>query len=358
MFDGASNACGRGVGAVIITPEGSHIPFTARICFDCKNNIAEYEACIMGLEEAIDLRIKNLIILGDSALVINQIKGEWETRHPGLIPYKDYPRRLLTFFNKVELHHIPRDENQIADALATLSSMYQVNAHNEVLQILVKRLDRPAHVFTVEAASDDKPWYYDIKHFLQTQEYPLGASERDRKTLRRLAGSFFLNEYVLYKRNYDMVLLICVDRHEADMLMKEIHEGSFGTHANGHSMSRKMLRAGYYWLTMESDCYKFVKKCHKCQIYADKIHIPPTFLNVISSPWPFSMWGIDMIGMIEPKASNGHRFILVAIDYFTKWVEAASYTNVPSRLSSASSRTTLSIGMACPIRLSPTMALT
>ena len=79
---------------------------------------------------------------------------------------------------------------------------------------------------------------------------------------------------------------------------------------------------------MESDCYKFAKKCHKCQIYADNIHVLPTLLNVISYPWPFSMWGIDMIGMIEPKASNGHRFILVAIDYFTKWVEAASYANV------------------------------
>ena len=93
-------------------------------------------------------------------------------------------------------------------------------------------------------------------------------------------------------------------------------------------MEKKMLREDYYWLSMESDCFKYVKKCHKCQIYADRIHIPPTLLNVISSPWPFSMWGIDMIGMIEPKASNGHRFILVAIDYFTKWVEAASYANI------------------------------
>jgi hypothetical protein len=55
-------------------------------------------------------------------------------------------------------------------------------------------------------------------------------------------------------------------------------------------------------------------------------------LNVISSPWPFSMLGIDMIGRIEPKASNGHRFILVAIDYFTKWVEAASYANVTKQV--------------------------
>jgi len=81
----------------------------------------------MGIEEAIDLRIKNLDIYGDSALVINQVKGEWETRHLGLIPYRDYARRLLTFFNKFELRYIPREENQMADALATLSSMYKVN---------------------------------------------------------------------------------------------------------------------------------------------------------------------------------------------------------------------------------------
>ena len=111
IFDGAMNSYGNGIGAIIVTPRGTHIPFTARLKFDCTNNMAEYEACIMGLEEAVDLRIKILDIYGDSALVINQIKGEWETRHPGLIPYRDYARRLLTFFNKVELHHIPRDEN-------------------------------------------------------------------------------------------------------------------------------------------------------------------------------------------------------------------------------------------------------
>jgi len=69
---------------------------------------------------------------------------------------------------------------------------------------------------------------------------------------------------------------------------------------------------------MEHDCFKYVKTCHKCQMYADNINVPPTPLIVLYSPWPFSMWGIDVIGPIEPKASNGHRFILIAIDYFTK----------------------------------------
>ncbi|WJX45728.1 hypothetical protein P8452_32589 [Trifolium repens] len=332
IFDGAVNVYGSGIGAVIITPKGAHIPFSARLQFDCTNNMAEYEACIMGIEEAIDLRIKNIEIYGDSALVVNQIKGEWETRHSGLVPYRDYARRLLTFFNKVELYHIPRDDNQMADALATLSSMYQVNHRNEIPTISIRCLERPAYVFAAEEVVDDKPWFHDIKVFLQNQEYPSGASNKDKKTLRRLSSNFFLNGDVLYKRNFDMVLLRCVDKHEADSLMHEIHEGSFGTHPNGHTMAKKILRAGYYWLTMESDCHKHARKCHKCQIYADKIHIPPTSLNVLSSPWPFSMWGIDMIGRIEPKASNGHRFILVAIDYFTKWVEAASYANVTKQV--------------------------
>lgn len=167
IFDGAVNAYGNGIGEVIVTLQGSHIPFTAILTFTCTNNVAEYEVCIMGLEEAIDLRIKILDVYGDSTLVINQIKGEWETRQPGLIPYKDYARRLSTLFNQIESHHIPCEENQIADALATLSSMIIVNRWNDVPTINVMRLDRPAHVFVAEEVIDDKPWYHDIKCFIQ-----------------------------------------------------------------------------------------------------------------------------------------------------------------------------------------------
>ena len=91
------------------------------------------------------------------------------------------------------------------------------------------------------------------------------------------------------------------------------------------TMAKKILRAGYYWSTMEADYYQHSWTCHKCQIYVDKVHVPPVPLNVLTASWPFAMWGIDMIGEIIPTASNGHRFILVAIDYFTKWVKVASF---------------------------------
>ncbi|XP_050918707.1 uncharacterized protein LOC127136156 [Lathyrus oleraceus] len=148
IFDGVVNAYGSGIGAIIITPHGSHIPFSGRLTFNCTNNMVEYEACIMGLREAIYLRIKILDVYGDSTLVINQIKGEWETRQPGLIPYKDYARRLSTFFNEIEFHHIPREENKMADALATLSSMIVVKWWNDVPENDVMRVDRLVHLFS------------------------------------------------------------------------------------------------------------------------------------------------------------------------------------------------------------------
>ena len=79
---------------------------------------------------------------------------------------------------------------------------------------------------------------------------------------------------------------------------------------------------------METDCCQFVQRCPKCQIHENLIHVPPSELHALTSPWPFSVWGIDIIRKISSKSSNGHEYILVAIDYFTKWVEAASYVRL------------------------------
>ena len=111
-FDGASNALGNSIGAVIISPKGTHTSLTTRLCFNCTNNMAEYEACIMGLQAAIDLRIKFLSVFGDSALMISQIKGELDTKLPNLIPYKEYVLTLIPHFEEITFEHFPREENQ------------------------------------------------------------------------------------------------------------------------------------------------------------------------------------------------------------------------------------------------------
>ena len=262
-------------------------------------------------------------------MVIYQLKGEWEIRDPKLINYQKVVLGLLEEFDDITFNYIPRDENQMADALATLASMIKVNKEEEMRPIQMSIFEAPAHCCNIEEEEkDDNPWYQDILRYVRDRKYPEQATENDKRTLRRLACDYVLDGDILYKRRKDQVLLRCVDAVEAKLILEEVHEGVCGTHANGFTMARQIMRFGYYWSTLEGDCINYAKKCHKCQIYGDKIHVPPSPLHVMTSPWPFSMWGMDVIGPISPKALNGHRFIFVVIDYFTKWVEAASYANV------------------------------
>ena len=88
--------------------------------------MAEYETCILGLRSAIDLRIKHLNVFGDSALVISQVKGDWDTKNPNLTPYKELVLSLISYFEEITFEYFPREENQLSDALATMSSMFKV----------------------------------------------------------------------------------------------------------------------------------------------------------------------------------------------------------------------------------------
>ncbi|PHT57743.1 hypothetical protein CQW23_00106 [Capsicum baccatum] len=105
--------------------------------------------------------------------------------------------------------------------------------------------------------------------------------------------------------------------------MVEIYSGVCWPHMNGYVLSKKIFQEGYYWLTMERDSIRFVLKSHQCQVHGDLIHSPPAELHAMSTSWSFVAWGMDVIGPIKPKTSNGHRFILVAIDYFTNLFKIA-----------------------------------
>uniref|UniRef100_A0A2N9HHX2 Uncharacterized protein n=1 Tax=Fagus sylvatica TaxID=28930 RepID=A0A2N9HHX2_FAGSY len=311
-FDGAANAVGSGIGAVLVSPKGQQTPIAVKLGFDCTNNMTEYEACIVGLQAALEFGAYELEVFGDSLLIVSQTNGEWQgSGIPSSSPH-----------------------NHFADALATLASLIKLVEGDDVRPLRIETRDIPAYCvcieecMNVEAEIDDKPWYYDIKRFIQDREYPSRATENEKKYIRRMAFQFFLSGEILYKRTHDATLLRCVDAEEANRLIQEMHAGLMGAHANGPFLARKIMRAGYYWLTMERDCIRHVQTCHKCQMYQNSKNAPPQYLHTMASPWPFSAWGMDVIGAITPKASNGHEFILVAIDYFTKWVEACSFKNV------------------------------
>ncbi|XP_070010717.1 uncharacterized protein [Nicotiana sylvestris] len=178
--------------------------------------------------------------------------------------------------------------------------------------------DQYAYCNVVEEELDGEPWFHDIKEYIRMGVYPVQDTGDQKRIIRRLASRFFFSGGVLYKRTPDLGLLRCIDDRQATTIMTEVHSGVRGPHISEYVLEKKILQVGYYWLTMERDCISFMRKCHQCQVHGDLIYSPPSKLHTMSIPWLFVAWGMDVIGPIDPATSNRHRFILVAIDYFTK----------------------------------------
>ncbi|XP_057994353.1 uncharacterized protein LOC131174614 [Hevea brasiliensis] len=107
-FDGAMNKSGVGIGVVLEAPNGEQLLMSKRLCFPTTNNVAEYEACICGLEALIAVGAKKVEVFGDSMLVVSHVKGEWELKEEKLRPYLEYAKKLLFSFEEVTMKHMPR----------------------------------------------------------------------------------------------------------------------------------------------------------------------------------------------------------------------------------------------------------
>ena len=83
-----------------------------------------------------------------------------------------------------------------------------------------------------------------------------------------------------------------------------------------------VLISGYVWLMMLEDCFEYYKGCQDCQRFGNVQRSPAVVMNPIIKSCSFRGWRIDIIGQIYPPSNKGHKFIMVAMDYFTKWVEA------------------------------------
>ncbi|XP_070020726.1 uncharacterized protein [Nicotiana sylvestris] len=227
FFDGAANMKGVGIGAVLISETGQHYPVTAQLRFYCTNNMDEYEASILGLKMAVDMGVQEVLVLGDSDLLVHQIQGDWETRDLKLIPYRQCLHDLCQRFQSIEFRHIPRIHNKVADALATLASMlhHPDKAYVDPLHIQVR--DQHAYCNVVEEELDGKPWFHNIKEYILMGVYPVQATGDQNRTIRRLASGFFFSGGVLYKRTPDLGLLRYIDARQATTIMTEGQKISF-----------------------------------------------------------------------------------------------------------------------------------
>eukprot|EP00253_Pinus_taeda_P021623 PITA_21623 len=166
------------------------------------------------------------------------------------------------------------------------------------------------------------PWNSDIIYVLKNLSTPPGMTRNKARTLKLKAAKFCILNSTLYWKDPGGVLLNCLVEEEEKQVMEDCHQGDCGGHLFWKSMAKKILRAGYYWPTLFADVYKMVKRCHKCQVFEGKQKLQPLPLKPIEVSAPFQQWGLDFIGEIHSASSRQHKWILTAIDYFTKWIES------------------------------------
>ncbi|GAU29247.1 hypothetical protein TSUD_391950 [Trifolium subterraneum] len=289
FVDGSSNSQGSGAGIILENGDGVLIEVSLGLSFPTTNNQAEYEAFLAGLRLAEDMGAEEIKIFTDSQLVASQVSGEYQTKEERLLEYLNLIRAKLAKFKETEVKHVPREHNARADILSKLASTRCKKAGNQSL--IQKTLTKPSIEKTVEVmhvcAIDEQSWMSPVYNFLKSNTLPADAKEATK--IRKRACSYVLLDDKLYRRGFSIPLLKCVEEARVEFILQEIHEGING--------------------------------CDKCQRHGDMHLAPANELRTLISPWPFAWWGMDILGPF-PTAARQVKYLIVAVDYFTKWIEA------------------------------------
>jgi ribonuclease HI len=309
-IDGSSTKEMGGAGIILVSPEKDKFEYAIQLRFRATNNEAEYEALLAGLKLSKKMGVKNLTVKSDSQLVIGQIKGEYEARVDRMKKYLTVVQTLLPHFEKVEFVQIPREENVDADRLARLASS------GEEFDGFLEIQGRPStEEETVNSIEDNVSWMSPIVRYLKEGKLP--TDKMEARKLRIRASHFQLLDGILYKMGFSRPHLRCLSPEEANYVIREVHEGICGNHSGARALAHKLTRAGYYWPSLLHDATQYVKTCDKCQRFANITRAPPEEITPMTSPWPFAQWGLDIMGPF-PVGTKQAKFLVVAIDYFTK----------------------------------------
>ncbi|XP_076924710.1 uncharacterized protein LOC143587251 [Bidens hawaiensis] len=292
--DGASNEEGSGVGLILVCPEGIELTYAIRLSFPSTNNEAEYESLLAGLRIARGLRVRKVQAHVDSLLVANQVGGTYNANDQKM---KEYLR---------------------ADALSKLAAV----AFNHLAkEVKVETFQQPSVTESIIAnvKTQGENWMTSLIRYLQEGTVP--EDKEEERKLRVRAVQYEIIERSLYRKSYLGPSLKCISEEEAEHVVREIHEGICGMHMRAKMVVARAMRAGYYWPAMFLSTVKEIQKCDSCKIHAPVGRKTKSMMVPVSSFWPFQKWGIDIVGPF-PEGTGRAKFLVVAIDYFTKWVEA------------------------------------
>ncbi|KAK4854138.1 hypothetical protein QYF36_019483 [Acer negundo] len=164
------------------------------------------------------------------------------------------------------------------------------------------------------------PWFVDFVNFLANGIMPVKMNFHQKKKFLSDAKSYLWDEPLLFRICSDGLIRRCVPDEEMRDILMHCHSKECGGHFKAIRTSRKVLQSGFYWPTIFQDARNFVEACDRCQRTGNISKRDEMPLNMMLEMELFDVWGIDLMGPFP--SSNGNQYILVAVDYVSKWVEA------------------------------------
>ncbi|KAK8933442.1 hypothetical protein KSP39_PZI015251 [Platanthera zijinensis] len=204
-------------------------------------------------------------------------------------------------------------ENPIADHLSRLENGCEKDVHLEIRESFP---DESLYVIKEESV----PWYADFVNYIVSKVFSPGLSSQQRKRFLHQVKYYLWDEPYLFKICADQIIRRCVPEVEVHSILERCHASPYGGHFKGDRTARKVLESGLYWPTIFKDSHHFVKQCDRCQRVGNLQRGASMPMNGILEVEVFNVWGIDFMGPFVN--SEGNLYILLAVDYVSKWVEA------------------------------------
>ncbi|XP_071727813.1 uncharacterized protein [Rutidosis leptorrhynchoides] len=179
-----------------------------------------------------------------------------------------------------------------------------------------KSIDEKLTIVPIE--EEDPNWMTPLVKFLTESE--LLADVKEARMIHVKAPTYVLIEGILYRKSYLGPSVLCIGQNRAKEVLREVHEGYCALYSRYRTISAKVMRIGYFWPTIHNHAAEVVRECQSCRQHAPISRAPRHPMIPKMTAWPFCKWAIDIVGPIT-ACSGGIKFLVVAIDYFTKWVE-------------------------------------
>ena len=253
-----------------------------------------------------------------------------------LVSKKDSKPRLIRWVLllqefELEIKDRKGTENQVADHLSRLED--EARASKDTT--LINESFPDEQLFGIQ---EEEPWFADIVNYLVSNVIPPDLSYAQRKKFLHEAKWYRWDEPFLFRQGSDQIIRRCIPYSEIEGILQAYHDSTYGGHYGGQKTTARILQAGFFWPTLFKDAHQFVLKCDRCQRVGNISRRDEMPLNVLLEVEIFDVWGIDFMGPFISSCNN--LYILLAVDYVSKWVEVKA---LPTNTAAAVSYTHLTL---------------